>query len=69
MKTDNNFLLPLPMRIARRAKVHKPDRKAWWYISPDNIGVYIENGDGKVSSCELSRKQLERALEVMKSCE
>ena len=68
MKTDNNFLLPLAMRRARKAKAHSPRTKAWWYVSPGDIGVYIESKDGVVA-CTLTRKQLERALEVMKSCE
>lgn len=68
-KEDEEFVLPLTMRISRRARVHAPDRKAWWYIGPNDIGVYIEAKGGGVCSCTLTREQLERAIVVMKSCE
>jgi hypothetical protein len=64
-ETDNNYCLPWPMRLARKAKPHGGDRKAWWYISPAEINVYVEGKDGAVHSCTLTRDQLARALQVI----
>lgn len=65
-ETDNNYALPYTMRRPRKAKPLGGDRKAWFYVSPDDIGVYIEGKDGGVSSCLLTREQLARALQIMK---
>jgi hypothetical protein len=40
-ETDNNYALPYSMRIARKAKHHRGCKGAWWYISPDEINVYV----------------------------
>lgn len=64
-ETDNNYCLPYMMRIARKARPHGGAVKAWWYISPDEINVYVEATGGGVHSCTLTRDQLMRALQVM----
>lgn len=41
--------------------------KAWWYINPESIDVCAESQRGGTTHVRLSKRQLERALEVMKS--
>lgn len=66
-ETDNNYCLPWAMRMARKARPHGGSVKAWWYISPDEVGIYVQAKDGGVHSCTLTREQLERALVVMRA--
>jgi hypothetical protein len=51
----------------RTAKVVAGADKAWFYIDPTFIQVYMASkpGSGCTPCCRLTRKQLERALAVM----
>lgn len=54
------------MRMSRVATPLSQVEKGWWYINPDSIDVVSQGVTGGVQMVRLTRKQLERALDVMK---
>ena len=54
------------MRGPRKAKVISGGDEAWWYIEPNGITVVSSVAKGlNPIQVRLTRRQLERALEVM----
>ena len=56
------------MREPRRARViYKHSGECWYYIQPRSIELFVslEKGKAASSSIRLTRKQLEKALEIM----
>jgi hypothetical protein len=55
----------------RKARALSDTNEAWWYVDPRSIIVHGEvlglAGERWVTSVRLTRKQLERALEIMDS--
>ena len=49
----------------RRARPMGDTTDGWWYVDPGSITVHAI-GNNPVTSVRLTRKQLERALEIMR---
>lgn len=45
-------------RRPRKADGGSNVKEAWWYMSPNQIQVYIESDDGKVRSCVIRKSAL-----------
>ena len=71
MPTDYSKPLPREMRSSRVAQVidSATTKKVWWYINPDSIDIVSQSPVGGTMMARLSRKQLERALQVMRDSE
>lgn len=63
--------LPVEMRIFRRAQTidKVTTRAGWWYINHDSIDIVAQSPVGGTMMVRLSRKQLERAIQVMSRAE
>lgn len=60
--------LPRSMRTPRQAEPCIGTTEGWYYVQPDYVEVYARTENTGVSfrtTVRLTRKQLERALEIM----
>ena len=57
--------LPFSMRKPRKATPLGRSEDAWYYVGPSSVDIYCQEKGVNVQQCRLTRRQLERALEIM----
>ena len=50
---------------SRGARSLSNTKLAWWYINPRSIDIIAVGPDNDTTQVRLTRKQLERAIEIM----
>jgi hypothetical protein len=64
--------LPQKMREPRKCRATNGTAEAWYYLNPRSIDVLAEIVDGNngarwITTCRLTRRQLQQALEIMET--
>jgi len=60
---------PELMRAPRRPRLISRHADAWYYIDFPGIDVYVQIGIGRLARLRITRKQMERALEIIAQAE
>lgn len=53
------------MLTPRKAKPLGVSEESWYYVGPSSIDIFIKQENCSTASARLTRKQLQRALEIM----
>ena len=61
--------LTKPMLAPRRARPLAGTEDAWFYVEPKGVSVFASKEGGGTTACKLTRRQLERALEILRAAD